>query len=189
MKKVFEPQTRERGTASAPRLLILDGHNSHTTSDFLDYAAEHNIIVVCLPPHTTHRLQPCDVAVFSPLSTAWKNAVDESWAMGIPVDRYNLLQTYGKARLIAFKDTTIKQSFLLTGIWPPNPDVIPVEAYGPSRATSTQLNLPGIPDQLSQLYALHNPPSTTAAPACPSEENIQVPTDSDQSEEGAIIGE
>jgi len=40
-----------------PRLLIVDGHASHFTQDFLGYAKEHNTHVLCLPPHTTHALQ------------------------------------------------------------------------------------------------------------------------------------
>jgi len=40
-----------------PRLLIVDGHASHFTQDLLEYAKEHDIHVLCLPPHTTHALQ------------------------------------------------------------------------------------------------------------------------------------
>jgi DDE superfamily endonuclease len=170
MKKVFEPQTRALCNATAPRLLILDGHNSHTTADFLDYAYEHNIIVICLPPHTTHHLQPCDVAVFSPLASEWKKAVDQSFAEGEPVDRYNLLKTYAKARKIAFKSSTIQEAFRLTGIWPLDINAIPVEAYGPSMATSTQLSVPGVPDLLSRLSAARNPsnpPESLSSPSPP----------------------
>ena len=39
------------------RLLIVDGHSSHFTWSFLEYAKEKGIVVICLPPHTTHVLQ------------------------------------------------------------------------------------------------------------------------------------
>jgi hypothetical protein len=52
----FDPATREKA-AGRYRLLILDGHNSHCTFKFCKYAADNNIIVLCLPPHTTHALQ------------------------------------------------------------------------------------------------------------------------------------
>ena len=53
-----------------PILILLDGHSSHTTSlDVLEYASEHGIVMVCLPPHTTHKLQPLDVAFFKPFQT------------------------------------------------------------------------------------------------------------------------
>jgi hypothetical protein len=59
------------------RLLILDGHNSHGTFPFITFAENHHIIVLCLPPHTTHALQPCDVGVFSPLAAKWRALVSQ----------------------------------------------------------------------------------------------------------------
>ena len=41
-------------------LLLLDGHTSHYNPGVLKMAAEEGIIVFCLPPHTTHLLQPLD---------------------------------------------------------------------------------------------------------------------------------
>ncbi len=108
MQRVFEPQTRMTADPNAPRLLILDGHNSHTTAAFLEYAKEHDIEVLCLPSHTTHWLQPCDVGVFGPLDTRWKAEVDASWEEGAPVTRYSIIPTYGKARSAAFKKATIQ---------------------------------------------------------------------------------
>ena len=61
METVFDPQTQDIAKGRT-RLLIVDGHCSHFTYELLDYAATHDIIVICLPPHTTHALQsklPC----------------------------------------------------------------------------------------------------------------------------------
>ena len=52
----FDPPTREVAQG-CPRLLIVDGHSSHFTQEFLEYAKDHDIHVLCLPPHTTHALQ------------------------------------------------------------------------------------------------------------------------------------
>jgi len=52
----FDPPTSEVAQGR-PRLLIVDGHASHFTRDFLEYAKDHDIHVLCLPPHTTHALQ------------------------------------------------------------------------------------------------------------------------------------
>ena len=38
-------------------LLIVDGHVSHFTQGFLEYAKTSNIEVLCLPQNTTHALQ------------------------------------------------------------------------------------------------------------------------------------
>eukprot|EP00794_Sanderia_malayensis_P019809 gene19809-21749_t len=31
--------------------------------------------MICLPPHTSHALQPCDVALFRPLKVCWKDVL------------------------------------------------------------------------------------------------------------------
>ena len=55
-----------------PILLIYDGHGSHMTYLTIATARENGIIILCLPPHTSHALQPLDVGVFAPLKKAWK---------------------------------------------------------------------------------------------------------------------
>ena len=47
-----------------PVLLLTDGHKSHLTIDVIDACRDNNVILFCLPPHTTHALQPLDVSVF-----------------------------------------------------------------------------------------------------------------------------
>ena len=46
------------------RLLLVDGHSSHVNMEFIDWADRHRIIIMILPPYTTHRLQPLDVGMF-----------------------------------------------------------------------------------------------------------------------------
>ena len=51
-------------------LLILNGYTSHCNlCEMLKFAEENKIIMLCLPPHTTHYLQPLDRAVFKSLKT------------------------------------------------------------------------------------------------------------------------
>ena len=50
-----------------PVILLYDGHGSHLTYATVKAAIEALIIIVCLPPHTSHALQPLDVGVFKPL--------------------------------------------------------------------------------------------------------------------------
>jgi hypothetical protein len=67
---VFQRATKEKAKRDY-RLLIVDGHGSHLTMDFLNYCDSHRIILVILPPHSTHTLQPLDVVMFKPLSSAY----------------------------------------------------------------------------------------------------------------------
>lgn len=56
-------------------LLILDGHSSHKYLDALIYAKEQGIVLLCLPPHCTHRMQPLDVSFFGPLKTYYDQEI------------------------------------------------------------------------------------------------------------------
>ena len=49
--------------AVRPLLLLLDGHSSHYSPSLLRKAADEGVIIFCLPPHTTHLLQPLDNGV------------------------------------------------------------------------------------------------------------------------------
>lgn len=57
-----------------PLLLILDGHTTHYQPELIKFAKKHEIILFCLPPHTTHESQPLDASVFKSLKLHWHDA-------------------------------------------------------------------------------------------------------------------
>jgi len=59
----FDANTKPRNSDSY-RILIMDGHGSHLTIEFVEYCHSHKIIPFLLPPHLTHILQPLDIGVF-----------------------------------------------------------------------------------------------------------------------------
>jgi hypothetical protein len=69
LSTVFEPETRPENL-DARRLLIMDGHGSHTTANVTAHCMERTIDLLIFPPHCSHILQPLDVSVFSPLERA-----------------------------------------------------------------------------------------------------------------------
>jgi hypothetical protein len=142
LERDFELATAARNTSNGYRLLVLDGHNSHCTYRFCDFAAKHRIIVICLPSHTTHVLQPCDVGVFGPLSKLWKTQVNKASRANISINKTNLLFYYSQARKDAFKPSTIQSAFLKTGIYPLNPDIIDQAAFEPAKNTTTKSSQP-----------------------------------------------
>jgi hypothetical protein len=75
LKLVFDPQTRNRANGK-PRVLINNGFGTHETLEILEFCFENNIILCRLPSHTSHKLQPCDVSVFAPLKTAYRDEVE-----------------------------------------------------------------------------------------------------------------
>lgn len=46
------------------RRLIIDGHSSHIHFSVIKKALEFNVHILCLPPHSTHIMQPLDVGCF-----------------------------------------------------------------------------------------------------------------------------
>lgn len=57
-----------------PLLPLLDGHSSHFEPNAIQHAQDNNIIIFCLPPHTTHECQPLDCSLFGPLMKHWQEA-------------------------------------------------------------------------------------------------------------------
>ncbi|OHW89500.1 putative transposase, partial [Colletotrichum incanum] len=78
----FNQCTKSR-TKGSYRLLILDGHNSHKSTDFDKYCKEQNIIALCMPPHSSHELQPLDVGCFSPLKYSYGKEIEKMMRMQI----------------------------------------------------------------------------------------------------------
>ena len=58
-----------------PVVLFTDGHKSHINIDVIDLCRQNDIILFCLPPHTTHALQPLDVSVFKSLKDHYAKTV------------------------------------------------------------------------------------------------------------------
>ncbi|KAH6508685.1 hypothetical protein HBI58_010470 [Parastagonospora nodorum] len=67
--KHFDEHTKRRVTG-AYRLLIIDGYESHDSLEFQQYCKDNKIITICMPPHSSHLLQPLDVGCFAPLKKA-----------------------------------------------------------------------------------------------------------------------
>ena len=52
-----------------PVMLIEDGHASHISIEVIKLAHSSDVHLLCLSAHTTHNLQPLDVAVFKSLKS------------------------------------------------------------------------------------------------------------------------
>ena len=70
-KKIF----LKFSVAQRPLLLLIDGHKSHMGLDLVDLCWENNVILFCLPPHTTDALQPLDVSVFKSFKDHFSKSV------------------------------------------------------------------------------------------------------------------
>lgn len=155
LKDHFEPNTRPPKDSYSglipTRLLIVDGHDSHVSMEFIIFAESHNIKLFCLPPHTTHLLQPLDVGLFSLLQKYYGHAVHNFLSRGGKLDtiticpcsllgpmlfadsicvyylpgagirKANFLPLYIEARNKAYTPQNIQNAFAVAGIAPFNP--------------------------------------------------------------------
>jgi hypothetical protein len=120
--KHFHRHTEAR-TVGAYRLLILDGHGSHATPEFDQFCSKNNIITLCMPPHTSHLLQPLDVGCFSPLKVAYGHQVSELARQRVfHIDKLDFLQIYPGIREAVLSEQNIRAGFRATGLVPAYPE-------------------------------------------------------------------
>lgn len=112
--------------AGRPLLLLVDGHSSHYDPDTIRFAKEHNVIIFCLPPHTTHEAQPLDISFFGPLKIHWREVCHAflQSSPGKAVTKYNFVELFSKAWLKTCLPETICSGFRRAGIVPFCPDVL-----------------------------------------------------------------
>ena len=120
MRKVFEPATRAKANGRT-RLLICDGHDSHFTAPFILHCIQHNIILLLLPPHSSHLLQPLDVGIFGPLKKILSRHLYKLLSTGIHrLEKYEWTVCYDVARSEALNVNNIKAGWRGTGLIPFN---------------------------------------------------------------------
>lgn len=120
--RVFDPQTRDLAEGK-PRVLICDGFGTHESLEILQYCMSNNIILCRLPSHTSHKLQPCDIAVFAPLKTAYRDNVERLERGGInTIGKQHFTSLYCPAREAAFTRRNILAGWSRGGLFPFNPE-------------------------------------------------------------------
>ena len=134
MKKVF----RRYHGSQRPVLLFVDGHASHITIDVIDLARKNQIILFCLPPHTTHALQPLDVSVFKSLKSHFGKAVHAlSFAKkDFVVSKREFARVVKTPFEKAFSMSNIKAGFKKCGIHPFDPNAVDQSKILPSFSSS-----------------------------------------------------
>lgn len=138
----FDVVTREKA-AGRNRLLLLDGHASHLSLPFLNYARANNIVILCYPSHSTHVFQGLDTVCFGTFKRAWSDRRDEyEMETGLIIQKYNFIRVMSDAFVKAFTPGNIKSAFRSTGIVPFNPSAINPDTLAPSIETSCTSSLP-----------------------------------------------
>ncbi|KAK7095599.1 hypothetical protein V1264_004989 [Littorina saxatilis] len=143
-------------------LLILDNHESHISLAAINHCREKGVVLLSLPPHCTHRMQPLDVGVFGPLKTEYNKALSR-WMYMHPGTRttiHHVSTILGSAYPRAFRMENIISGFKATGIYPLDSEMFSKELAEeaesahlqeqPQEPTCQQEQLPEPPHQQEQ---------------------------------------
>jgi len=98
-------------------MLIVVGHIAYPV---VEYGLNHCIVVYCLSPHSTHLMQPLDVACFGPLSKAYRTALQDFIYEnpGRSFGKKKFWECLCIARDKALSKDNILSGFEDSGIWP-----------------------------------------------------------------------
>jgi hypothetical protein len=94
---------------------------------FIEYCIENKIMLAILPPHLTHRLQPLDVSLFSPLAKYYDkhlgifNQKNQGWTR---FTKRNFFANFWKAWEDAITSKNVKSGWAKIGLYPFDASVV-----------------------------------------------------------------
>ncbi|KAI8654689.1 DDE-1 domain-containing protein [Fusarium keratoplasticum] len=141
--KHFDRCTTNRSIGSY-RLLILDGHESHHSIDFERFCQDNNIITLCMPPHSSHLLQPLDVGCFSVLKNAYGREIEHLIRCSIThVSKTEFFPAFHAAFQATMTQRNIRSAFRGAGL-------VPLDAESVVSKLDVQLRTPTPPEEVAE---------------------------------------
>ncbi|CAH1966128.1 unnamed protein product [Acanthoscelides obtectus] len=130
-------------TKEQPVLPVTDNHKTHTSLTAYNVCKENGIIVVTLPPHTSHHLQPLDLTLFSSLKAAFNQECDNF----LRSHRHEKITPYDIAAI--FNNAYVKVAniakgvtgFASAGIFPLDPEKFTEEDFAVRLEVEQRLNV------------------------------------------------
>lgn len=126
-----------RPTSENPALIIMDNHESHVSLEAIQLCKGNNVVLLTIPPHTSHRLQPLDKGVYGPMKRYYNDACS-AWLVNHPGQRlsiHHIAYLVRQAYPLAFSRTNILSGFKATGIYPFNKNIYKDEDFVASEVT------------------------------------------------------
>ncbi|KAJ8952028.1 hypothetical protein NQ318_023469 [Aromia moschata] len=147
-KYICKTQRQSWASQEDPVWLILDGHLSHTKNlDVILKARENFVTLLCLPHHTTHKLQPLDVGVMF-LFNAYMDQALETWMNNHPgrtVTAFQISSIFREAYLKSAVPTNAINGFRKTGIFPFNSETFTDTDFIAAEVTDELIEEPSAP--------------------------------------------
>ncbi|KAK6959556.1 jerky protein [Biomphalaria glabrata] len=157
-----------------PVLLILDGHTSHSKNlQAITAASNSCVIMLSLPPHTTHKLQPLDVSFFKSLQSCYVQESDK-WLFNHPgrgITVFQVATILDRAYPRAASVANFANGFLKCGIWPCNRHIFTESDFETSICSVINIPVEPIPStsnsQHDQLLVQSSSDSSTIVATSP----------------------
>ena len=119
------------------QLLILDNHEFHLSISAISVTKENGILLLTLPPHTSHNLEPLDCTVFGPYETYYSACLND-WMLSNPrkpVAMCSVAGTIGKIFSKEFTEHNTEKRFHVTGMYPLNENIFGEDKFLSSYVT------------------------------------------------------
>jgi hypothetical protein len=120
LQEIFLP---ESDVNDQPRILIIDGHGSHITTEFMWICKQNSVKLIYLPPHSSHVLQPLDLSCYSPVKSRYRSQIAALATLddSAPVKKQRFIHCYNLTRAESLTDRVIRSGWNAAGISPWNP--------------------------------------------------------------------
>lgn len=127
----------------------------------LQFCFENNNILCRLPSHSSHKLQPCDISIFSPLKNAYRDQVERLDRGGVgTIGKQHFTYMYSLARGKVFTARNIRAGWSGAGLFPFNPNKVLKELPKPDPQPSS----PGSDENELEPCSHDKVPQTPATP-------------------------
>lgn len=137
VKTLEHIQKHTRCSKGDPILVVMDNHETHCSLDAVIYAKEEGLVLLTIPPHCTHRLQPLDVSVMRSFKSKLMVAFND-WMVANPgrtITIHDLAGLSNKAFTLSFTMANIISGFRETGIYPFSTTVFKEDDFEPASVT------------------------------------------------------
>ena len=154
--KKFVRETAHLRSKSEYLLLVIDAFAGHVQFRTLNYFKENRVVVLAMPAHSSHRLQPLDVSVFSAYKSYMQREIHKYSRSKKVLDVFDVSICIRDAYSASHTTGNIVSGFRKSGIWDESilgPNIALLKAYITNHVEG---NINGHPNLNSLLRAFEN---------------------------------
>ncbi|PWW75892.1 CENP-B protein, partial [Tuber magnatum] len=123
LHEIFLPETTSQDSSGRstlrPHLLILDGHGSHVTIEFMGKYWRNNVELLFLPANSSYVLHSLDLSASSILKTEYQREIADLACLDdtAPVKKQRFVQCYEKAQAKTFAASLLCSGWVAVGLY------------------------------------------------------------------------